>query len=193
MHFFLNCIYVHSYIYTCRYVYVLLKFIFVQFLPESPRYLILKGEEQKAKKVLALIAQINCKQPLLVKLVTHEKKEQMLEEKIYQRSDKLITDNEISMTEMENITSGKAQTELKDYGSVSNKQDNEKAADNGLVMIPSDKELLTDSDEHAHKQMLSLDKIKKIVKEKSTEYYHWFLLLFKNGWWRTTLILWYLW
>ena len=76
------------------------------------------------------------------------------------------------MTEIENITSGKAETELKDYGSISNKKDNEQTVDNGLVMIPSDEDLklLIDSDENARKQTLSLDKIKKIVKEKSTEY-----------------------
>ena len=35
--------------------------------------------------------------------------------------------------------------------------------------------------------------IRKRIRDKVTNYYHWFLLLFKNGWWKTTLLLWYLW
>ena len=58
------CKYFFFELYIAMYVDILLKFIFVQFFPKSPRYLILKGQEEKTKKVLALVAQINCKQPL---------------------------------------------------------------------------------------------------------------------------------
>ena len=162
----------------------------MQFVPESPRYLVLCGKEEEAKRVLALMAWVNCKQPLLVRLVTHEKKEQLLEEGRNQGSDKMIRNAENSVTELENISSVEKETKYKDYGTVPNKEENEQMPDNNLVIMPSDYDLLTLSDKHTHKRMA---KIKKIVKEKSTEYYHWFLLLFKDGWWRTTLIMWYLW
>ena len=35
--------------------------------------------------------------------------------------------------------------------------------------------------------------VRKRIRVKVINYYHWFLLLFKNGWWKTTLLLWYLW
>ena len=53
----------------------------MQLVPESPRYLVLTGQEEKAKKVLALMAWVNCKQPLSGRLVTQEEKEQLLEER----------------------------------------------------------------------------------------------------------------
>jgi len=53
----------------------------VQLIPESPQYLIVNGKEDKARKVLALVAKITCRPPLSGKLVTQEEKEQMLEER----------------------------------------------------------------------------------------------------------------
>ena len=182
---------------NCLMYIILHMYLRLQFVPESPRFLLLKGKEEKAKKVLALIARINCKQPLSGRLVTQEEKEKMLEEKRKERSSSANGITETASTETENITSVETEADLKDYGSVQDNKENELTADDDLVMMPSDSdsdlELLIVSDEHTNKRTLSLDKIKKIVKEKSTEYYHWFLLLFKNGWWRTTLILWYLW
>ena len=35
--------------------------------------------------------------------------------------------------------------------------------------------------------------VRKTLRDKATNYIHWLLLLFKNGWWKTTLLLWYLW
>ena len=35
--------------------------------------------------------------------------------------------------------------------------------------------------------------VRKRIRDKAINYYHWFLLLFKKGWWKTTLLLWYLW
>ena len=35
--------------------------------------------------------------------------------------------------------------------------------------------------------------VRKTLRDKATNYFHWLLLLFKNGWWKTTLLLWYLW
>ena len=70
--------------YVCRNVCkvkVVYDTCFLQLVPESPRYLILNGKEEKAKKVLALIAWVNCKQPLSGRLVTQEEKESLLEER----------------------------------------------------------------------------------------------------------------
>ena len=151
------------------------------------------GKEEKAKKVLALIARINCKQPLSrrVQLVTQEGKEQMLEERKSRKSNKIIIAAEMSITKMERMTSGEAET---DYGTVLNKEDNGQTADNGFFIVSSengsDQVPFTVSDNRIHKQIAY---IKETIKVKSYKFYHWFLLLFENGWWKTTLILWYLW
>lgn len=49
----------------------------VQFVPQSPRFLILHGEADKALSVLNLVARINCKPRLQGCLVTVEEKERM--------------------------------------------------------------------------------------------------------------------
>ena len=74
----------------------------------------------------------------------------------------------------------------------------EETVDNELTVIPSDSEsdsvLLLQSNKHTHRQFSqSYIQVKRVIKEKAINYYHWFLLLFKNGWWRTTLLLWYIW
>ena len=53
----------------------------MQLVPESPRYLVLTGQEEKAKKVLALMAWVNCKEPLSGRPVTQEEKERLMEER----------------------------------------------------------------------------------------------------------------
>ena len=161
--------------------------LIVQFVPESPRYLILNGNEDKAKKVLALIAKVNCRPSLSGRLVAQERKEQMIEEK-----------SRISLSDDEhvgpsNLASGNSPiaTEADDSKYIT--QLNE--VDNELTVVSSDNEsdsvqLLT-SVEHTHRLTFSQTYIKYFIKEKAFNYYHWFLLLFKNGWWRTTLLLWY--
>ena len=92
--------------------------------------------------------------------------------------------------------SGELEAEAKDYGTLQNGEENGQIAtnDNDLTVMSSDNEsdheLLIASDECVHRQGWSL---KKIIREKAIGYYHWFQLLFKNGWWKTTLLLWYLW
>ena len=49
----------------------------MQIVPQSPRFLILHGEVDKALSVLNLVARINCKPRLQGCLVTVEEKEQM--------------------------------------------------------------------------------------------------------------------
>ena len=160
-------------------------------MPESPRYLILNGKEDKAKKVLALIAKVNCRPPLSGRLVTQEEKEQMLKE----RNQTTIIDNEQVETSI--VGSENFPNEIK-AGDISNETqpNKEESIDNELTVMPSDDEsdnvLLLQSNERTHRQF-SQSYLESFIKEKAVNYYHWFSLLFKNGWWRTTLLLWYIW
>ena len=69
----------------------------------------------------------------------------------------------------------------------------EKTVDSDITVISSE----TDSDnvqllvpgEHTHRRTLSQYRIKLIISQKAVSYYQWFLLLFKNGLWRTTILL----
>ena len=158
-------------------------------MPESPRYLVLNDKEDKAKKVLALIAKVNCRPPLSGRLVTQEEKEQMLKE----RNQTTIIDNEQVETSV--AASDNFSNEIK--GDISNETqpNKEESIDNELTVMPSDDEsdnvLLLQSNERTHRQF-SQSYLESFIKEKAV-YYHWFSLLFKKGWWRTTLLLWYIW
>lgn len=144
--------------------------------------------------MLTLMAKINCRQPLSGRLVTQEEKERLLQErtKLSSAANEVV---ETSMMESEDQT-GEPEMELKDYGTLPNKEENGQIAtiDNDLVVMSSDnesdQELLIASDECIHRRTSSL---KRMIKEKAVSCYHWLSLLFKNGWWRTTLLLWYLW
>ena len=57
----------------------------------------------------------------------------------------------------------------------------------------SDSELLLTSDDSTHKRTLSWKYSKLFIANKATKYYQWILILFKNGYWKTTLLLWYIW
>ena len=119
--------------------------------------------------MLALIAKINRKPVPIGRLVTAEEKEQLLKERALSLKD---------VTEMDD-----EETEAKEAvnGTLPNIDNNDLAiisSDN-----ESDSELLLDEHTHRRKQIIN----------KLVNYYHWILILFKNGWWRTTLLLWFLW
>ena len=160
-------------------------------MPESPRYLVLNGKEHKAKKVLALIAKINCKPPLSGRLVTLEEKEQLLGE----RNQPCVPDeqSELLVVRSENHS---VETEA-DNTSYIAQPNKEKAIDSELTVISSDNEsdgeMLLEFHESTHKRILSWKYIKHFIRNKFTKYYHWLLILFKNGYWKTTILLWYLW
>ena len=141
--------------------------------------------------MLALMAWLNCKQPLTGRVVTQEEKEKLLQKR-NQLTNGLV---ETSMMEPDD-ESGELELEPNDYGTLPNKEENSKMVtnDNDLVVMSSDNEsdheLLIAADEGVRNRSWYL---KKVFKEKAISYYHWLLLLFKNGWWRTTLLLWYLW
>ena len=170
----------------------------LQLVPESPRYLIIHDKEEKAKKVLALIAWVNCKSPISGKLVTQEEKEDLL-----QRRNEMSSPThdiiETSMMETENETI-EMESEPKEDGVLLNEEeeiDSELVVNGDIVMMSSDnesdQELLIASDECTHRETLLHLCIKQKIKEKAITYYHWSLILFKNGYWRTTLLLWYIW
>ena len=139
--------------------------------------------------MLAQIAKMNCRPPLSGTLVTQEEKEQMMEER-RNTSSPNEKHNEPSIADSANCSS-KIEA---DYITQPNK---EETVDNDLTIVSSDNQSdsvqLLVSDEHTHRRTFFQTHIKQFLKGKAFNYYHWFLLLFKNGWWRTTLLLWYIW
>ena len=164
----------------------------MQFAPESPRYLVLNGKEEEAKKILAMIAKTNCRPPLLGRLVTQEEKEEMLDKR-----NQLSYQN--TLVQPSSVESGSCPNEIEDSNPTSyiTQPNKEETVDNNLTVMSSDSESdnvqLLVSDEHVHRQTFSKYHLKRITKQKAVNYYHWFLLLFKNGWWKTTILLWYIW
>ena len=128
---------------------------------------------------------MNCKQVSLGRLVTQEEKERLLEEGKESSSSPV---KHVEMSNPENCHSHDIETE---EVTQPNKKE---AVDKELTVISSDNEsdseLLLVSEEHTHRRTLPSSRIKRVIKEKAINYYHWFLLLFKNGWWKTTLVLW---
>ena len=51
-------------------------FVF-QLMPSSPRYLIIKGKREQALRNINIVARINCKPKLYIKLVTDQEKAEM--------------------------------------------------------------------------------------------------------------------
>ena len=177
---------IYNYVASCAYI------IFLQLVPESPRYLIFHGKEEKAKKVLEYIAWVNCRPTFSGRLVTQEKKEQLTEERnrMSPHASEII---ETSMMESESPTND-IETEPEDNRTLPNMEEScqQTIADNDITN-DSDHGLLIASDECTHRRTLSRIHIKQKIKEKAITCYHWFLILFKNGYWKTTLLLWYLW
>ena len=146
-------------------------------------------------KVLALMAKINCKPMLSGRLVTVEEKRRltMLNAQQYSLSNGVQLPGNVSdetrirnMMEENGYEILQSEAESDDITCV----DHEVSLDNAS----SDIELLTvSSNEHTQWRTFSWAYIRKIAKRKAINYYHWSLLLFKNGYWRTTLLLWYLW
>ena len=164
-------------------------------MPESPRYLIYKGEEEKAKKVLARVARINCSLLMPGKLVTQEVKEDILKERSYLKAGNGLMESSFSEVRMQSSAAPNS-----GYGSLPGEETpplEEEGFNDGLSSIDMTdiRRLLKRS------QACSIDNcdkcswfyLRKLITIKIVNYYHWILILFKNGWWRTTLLLWYLW
>ena len=118
--------------------------------------------------MLSLIAKVNRKPMLTGRLVTAEEKEQLFKKR---NCSPLLEESETNGGDVSYGTLPDMEiSAMTDFTIVS--------SDNG-----SDSELLLD--EHTHRR--------KWITNKLVNYYHWVLILFKNGWWRTTLLLWFIW
>ena len=131
--------------------------------------------------MLSLIARMNCKQLPVGRLVTSEEKERMTKE----HSPPLDDVMDLIM-----LSSG-GKNDV-GFGTLPSMEASQKS---DLSMIASshesERELLLG--ERTHRRRLSCSCIKETISDKLVGYYHWTLILFKNGWWKTTLLLWYLW
>ncbi|XP_065920567.1 putative transporter svop-1 [Dysidea avara] len=161
-------------------------------VPESPRYLIYRGMEEKAKKVLATVAKVNCKSISVGRLVTEEEKERLLKER---NQNSVPTEDVVESvaveTEIDSTTETTSNGTLPHARTIETTELTVVSSDND-----SDSELLLDEDtqkQDTRRRTLSWSHGKKIVTIKLVSYYRWIQILFKNGWWKTTLLLWYLW
>ena len=136
--------------------------------------------------MLSLIAKINRKQLPVGRLVTAEEKEQLLKERCASPDEPttaILGHEETEAKEAINGTlpNNETPTNIDNNATLTNMDNND------LTIVSSDNE--SDSelllDERTHRQ--------KWITNKLVNYYHWILILFKNGWWRTTLLLWFLW
>ena len=143
--------------------------------------------------MLAWIARVNCIPPLSGRLVTQEEKEQLLQQRNLESSVKRAL--KVPVTALAGC-SGEARPVIKErsnYGTLPNMEEsvnNDRPTDMSSINEESEMELSLISEENMHEQKLSC---KEIINEKFVMYYQWFLILFKNGYWKTTLLLWYLW
>ncbi|XP_065920283.1 putative transporter svop-1 isoform X2 [Dysidea avara] len=158
--------------------------------PESPRYLVFRGKEDEAKKVLALMAKLNCKSLPSGRLVTTEEKEQLLKE-MTQATPNEIVESTTTIVEDDIETNNS-------NGAINGMLPNTKTVETTDLTAAvssdndSDSELLLN--EHVqHRQPHLWPRVKITIKNKLHQYYHWMELLFRNGWWKTTLLLWYMW
>ena len=100
---------------------------------------------------------------------------------------------ETSLMEPEGATND-IEAEPKDYKTLPNLEESCHQTNNSNdATNDTDRELLIASDECTHRRTFGQMHIKQKIKEKAIMYYHWFLILFKNGYWKTTLLLWYIW
>jgi len=131
--------------------------------------------------VLSLIAKINRKHLPVGRLVTAEEKERLLRERS-------LSPDEVGESKTTILEDEGSKEIVNEASSIMDNNRTLPNTDNDDITImssdnESDSELLLD--EHTHRRTKIMSKL--------VSYYHWILILFKNGWWRTTLLLWYLW
>ena len=76
------------------------------------------------------------------------------------------------------------------YNEIDAQPNEEERIDTELTVMSSDSEQLLTSNDCAHKRTLTWTYAKYFIKSNTTKYRNWFLILFKNGYWRSTIILW---
>ena len=158
----------------------IISFFIVQFAPESPWYLVLNHKEEEAKKILAMIAKTNCRPPLFGEVSYAGGKRRNGGQK-----NQLSSQN--TLVQPSSAESDSCPNEIEDNNPTSylTQPSKEETVDNNLTVLSSDSESdniqLLVSDENVHKQAFSQHCLKHIAKHKAINYYHWFLLLYKNG------------
>ena len=105
---------------------------------------------------------------------------------------------ETSMTETEDEATKMEREPKEDVALLNEEENDSRMVANGDVVLmssddKSDRELLIASDECTHRQTDFYMRIQQKIKEKAITYYHWSRILFHKGYWRTTLLLWYIW
>ena len=142
--------------------------------------------------MLAWIAKVNCSSLLSGRLITQEEKERLLQD----GNVEISSDQRIKLpgATLVNCTNEARPVirEKPNYGTLPNKEEltNSEQGNDVSSVNESERELSLVSSENVCKQTLSCN---EIIKKKMANYYHWFLILFKKGYWKTTLLLWYLW
>ena len=157
--------------------------------------MIINGKEIKAKRVLALVARINCVQMMAGRLVTQEEKEELIRQRnppIQDDARNTFAESTFSERRHQRTSSGSTSS----YGTLLGEETpplEDEVFNNHPIDMSEVRRLLSQSQCCADDEECSWLCVRKRIRVKVINYYHWFLLLFKNGWWKTTLLLWYLW
>ena len=158
--------------------------------------MIINGKEAKAKRVLALVARINCVQMMAGRLVTQEVKEEFIRQRS-QPVQKDASNTFIESTFSEHKHQRTSSSSTSSYGTLLGEEtpplEDEVFNNNHSIDMSEVQRLLSQSQCCADDEECSWLCVRKRIRDKMTNSYHWFLLLFKNGWWKTTLLLWYMW
>ena len=142
--------------------------------------------------MLAWIARVNCSPPLSGRLVTQEEKERLLQERNLGSLPNQAVKIPVTSLVHQSSEARPVITERSNYGTLPKMEEsvNIEQHTDAPSIDESETDLPLISEENMHEQKLSC---KEIVIKKLVTYWQWFLILFKNGYWKTTLLLWYLW
>ncbi|XP_065902879.1 synaptic vesicle 2-related protein-like isoform X2 [Dysidea avara] len=179
----------------------------VPFVPESPRYLVCKGRVDKAAAILSRAAKFNNTRLPQGRLVTLEEKEHHLQLLKEQQKKVLLSEAtpgscvtvdtmlEDSATANESdsdiamVTGVRYRKETPDY--VATVDDiNTDTVEMVSIVAESDKTELLSSPSSEDKET---SQHASWIKDMMYRHYHWLLILFKHGWWKTTMLLWFIW
>ena len=132
------------------------------------------------------------------RLVTQEEKEELIRQRSQSIKENANTFVESTFSERRHQRTSSGSTSA--YGTLPGEEtppleDEVFVSNSGHAIDVSEvQKLLSESSQHCvEDEECSCLCVRKRIRDKAINYYHWFLLLFKNGWWKTTLLLWYLW
>ena len=164
--------------------------VFFPFVPESARFYLVKGKEEKAKKVIEQIAKMNCKRPPSGRLVIQEDKEKEIDMKevVYKNGEVVLPD--VTFTGFTSIPDGREGTVEEDIveedivkeeisGQNNNEEDEVHSNTEELQLLQGDQE------EEPQVKVKMKSKWCVFVKQLSP--------LFVKGMWKTTILLYFIW